>query len=185
MLTTLSDNSTMWVYFPVPEKRYFEYQHAMQDKTNHTLEVRLVLANHDTFPEPGKIGAIEADFNNETGNIAFRADFPTPAGLLRHGQTGTILISQIEKGAIVIPQRAKFEILAKTYVYVVDDENVIHQREIQIQNEKEDIFVISAGLEPGEKIVLEGLRQVRDGEKVEYEFQPAEEVLSNLKYHAE
>ena len=44
------------------------------------------------FPQPGKIGAIEAKFNNETGNIAFRADFPNPDGLLRHGQTGTVLI---------------------------------------------------------------------------------------------
>ena len=77
ILTTLSDNSVMWVYFNVPEKYYLEYmatrkQHEKEDK------IELVLANGDTFPQPGKIGAIEADFNNETGNIKFRADFPNP-----------------------------------------------------------------------------------------------------------
>src|SRR5690606_39714924 len=64
-----------------------------------------------TFPHPGKIGAIEADFNSETGNIPFRADFPNPKGLLRHGQTGTIRIHRELDDALVIPQRATFEIL--------------------------------------------------------------------------
>lgn len=186
MLTTMSDNSVMWVYFNVPEARYLAYQAAMQAGQNQdSLDVRLRLANHQIFDQPGKIGAIEADFNSETGNIAFRADFPNPDGLLRHGQTGTILINQVEKNAVVIPQRATFEILAKKYAYVVDDEQIVHQREIVIQNEKDDIFLIANGLQPGEKIVLEGILQVRDGEKIEYDFQEPETVLANLKYHAE
>ena len=124
----------------------------------------------------GKIGAIEAKFNNETGNIAFRADFPNPDGLLRHGQTGTVLINRVLKDAIVIPQRATFEILDKRYVYVVGKDDVVHQREIVIQHELDDIFVIEKGLDVNDKIVLEGIRQVRDGEKVEYEFRHPEEV---------
>ncbi len=149
------------------------------------LQIELVLANDSTFQQRGKIGAIEADFNNETGNIAFRADFPNPNGLLRHGQTGTVLIHRVLKNAIVIPQRATFEILAKRYAYVVGEDDVVHQREIVIQNEMDDIFVIEEGLEEGEKIVLEGIRQVRDGEKVEYEFRDPDEVLGHLKYQAE
>ena len=74
------------------------------------------------FPQAGKIGAIEAKFNNETGNIPFRADFPNPDRLLRHGQTGTILISRTLKNAVVIPQRATFELLDKRYVYVVGED---------------------------------------------------------------
>lgn len=185
-LTTLSDNSVMWVYFNVPEARYLEYQMAMQeDPVHNELDIQLKLANHQVFPYPGKIGAIEADFNNETGNIAFRADFPNPDGLLRHRQTGTVLINRVQKNAIVIPQRATFEILAKKYAYVVDDENVVHQREIVIQTEKDDIFLIEDGLAENEKIILEGIRQVRDGDKVEYEFHEPANVLANLKYHAE
>ncbi|MCA9037543.1 MAG: efflux RND transporter periplasmic adaptor subunit, partial [Planctomycetaceae bacterium] len=137
------------------------------------------------FPRSGVIGAIEADFNNETGNIAFRADFPNPDGLLRHGQTGTVLLSRVHENAIVIPQRATFEILAKKYVYVVDEHNVVHQREIRIQNELDDIYVIESGLEVDERIVFEGVRQVRDGEEVECEFRSPEEALEHLKFHAE
>ena len=186
MLTTLSDNSVMWAYFNVPEARYLAYQAALTSgQDQNALNVELKLANHELFDQPGKIGAIEADFNNETGNIAFRADYPNPNRLLRHGQTGTVLIHQVEKDAIVIPQRATYEILAKKYAYVVDDDNVVHQREIVIKSEQDDIYVISSGLESGEHIVLEGIRQVRDGDKIEYEFCEPLEVLENLKYHAE
>ena len=173
ILTTLSDNSVMWVYFNVPEARYLEYMaNLKQDKED--LQIELMLANGNKFEQIGKIGAIEADFNNETGNIPFRADFPNPDRLLRHGQTGTVLISRVQNDAIVIPQRATFEILDKRYVYVVDKDDVVHQREIVIQNEMEDIFVIKKGLDVNDKIVLEGIRQVRDGEKVEYEVRQPE-----------
>ena len=185
ILTTLSDNNVMWVYFNVPEARYLEYKAELNEKDEDALHLELKLANGKTFPQHGTIGAIEADFNNETGNIAFRADFANPDHLLRHGQTGTVLIHRTLENAIVIPQRATYEILAKRYAYVVGEDGVVHQREIIIQTELEDIYVIERGLEEGEKIVLEGIRQVRDGEKIEYEFRAPEEVLANLKYHAE
>ena len=186
MLTTLSDNNVMWVYFNVREARYLEYQAALQEDQNQSnLNIELRLANHEIFPHQGKIGAIEADFDSETGNIAFRADFPNPDALLRHGQTGTVLLHRVSKNAIIIPQRATFEILAKKYAFVVGDDGVVHQREIVIKDEQDDIFVIEQGLDVNDKIVLEGIRQVRDGEQVEYEFRAPDEVLGNLKYHAE
>ena len=117
VLTTLSDNSLMWVYFNVPEARYLEYM-ADLDKNKDDLQIELVLANGNKFQHTGKIGAIEADFNNQTGNIPFRADFPNPERLLRHGQTGTVLIRKVQNDAIVIPQRAVFEVLQKRYVYM-------------------------------------------------------------------
>jgi membrane fusion protein, multidrug efflux system len=184
ILTTLSDNSLMWVYFNVPEARYLEYMaHLGQDKEDPRIE--LVLANGSTFQHGGKIGAIEAKFNNETGNIPFRADFPNPDGLLRHGQTGNVLIHRTLNNALVIPQRATFENLDKRYVYVVGKDDVVHQREIVIQNELDDIFVIKTGLSVNDKIVLEGVRQVHDGEKAEFEFRSPEEALANQKNHAE
>ena len=152
---------------------------------NRLVKVELVLADGRKFPQTCEIGAIEGQFNNETGNIAFRADFPNPTRLLRHGQTGNILIHRKLKNAIVIPQRATFEILDKRYVFVVDKEDVVHQREIAIEHEKDDIFVIDKGLDANDKIILEGGRQVRDGDKVEYEFRKPEEALSNQKNHAE
>jgi membrane fusion protein (multidrug efflux system) len=182
VLSTLSDNAVMWVYFNVPEARYLEY---MAQKQKDDLKIELMLANGNKFEQIGKIGAIEADFNNENGNIPFRADFPNPDRLLRHGQTGTVVISRVQNDAIVIPQRATFEVLQKRYVYVVDKENVAHQREIAIQNELEDLFVIKSGVGVEDTIVLEGIRQVRDGDKVECEDRQSEQVAANLKYHAE
>lgn len=184
ILTTLSDNSLMWVYFNVPEARYLEY---MEDRKQNKEDppIELMLANGDKFQQIGHIGAIEADFNNENGNIPFRADFPNPDRLLRHGQTGTVLIRRVQKDAIIIPQRATFEILNKLYVFVVDGDNVAHQREIVVQHELEDIYVIEKGLGTDDKIVLEGIRQVRDGEKVAYEDRKPDEVAAHLKYHAE
>ena len=138
------------------------------------------------IPRPAKtIAAIEANFDIETGNIPFRVDFPNPKALLRHDQTGTVMIHHILENAIVIPQRATYEILDRRYVYVVDEEKVAHQREIVVLHELEDIFVIQSGLEVNDKIVLEGVRQVRDGEEVEYEFLAPEKAISNQKFHAE
>jgi membrane fusion protein (multidrug efflux system) len=184
ILTTLSDNSVMWVYFNVPEKRYLEYM-AELGQGKDSPDIELVLANLKDFPQKGKIGAIEAKFNNETGNIAFRADFPNPDRLLRHGQTGKVLIHRTLKDALVIPQRATFENLAKRYVYVLDKDDVVHQREIVIQNELEDIYVINDVVGVKDRIVLEGIRQVHEGEKVEAVFREPALVLANPKYKAE
>ena len=185
LLTTLSDNSVMWVYFNVPEKNYLEY---MANREQHEKEdrVELMLANGDMFPQTGKIGAIEAIFNNENGNIKFRADYPNPNRLLRHGQTGTIKIRRPLKNALVIPQRATFELLDKRYVWVLDKDDVAHQTLISITHELEDIFVIGGGLDVKDRIVLEGVREVEDRKKVEgFVVRTPEEALKNQKYHAE
>jgi membrane fusion protein (multidrug efflux system) len=192
VLTTMSDNSVMWVYFNVPEARYLDFkarQGKSPDSSRLTLvdsQVELVLANGSKFDQSaGNTVTVEADFNNETGNIAFRADFPNPNRLLRHGQTGTILIHELVKDAMVIPQRATFEILDKRYVWVIGDDNVAHQRLITLKHELEDTFVVDRGLELKDRIVLEGVREVQDGEKVTFEFLPAKEALAQQKFHAE
>jgi membrane fusion protein (multidrug efflux system) len=185
ILTTLSDNKVMWVYFNVPEARYLEYMAGVSEGKE-PQQVELELANHTKFKYPGKIAAIEAQFNNENGNIPFRADFPNPNLLLRHGMTGTILLHRTLENAIVIPQRATFETLAQRYVYVVDKDGVAHQRLIKVAHELPDIYVIESGLRPDEKFVYEGVQQVHDKAPVEEpSFRRPDEVLAHLKYHAE
>jgi membrane fusion protein (multidrug efflux system) len=184
MLTTLADNSVMWVYFNVPEKYYLKFM-ATRAEREKDDRIELVLADGSIFPEPGRINTIEADFNNEDGNIKFRADFPNPTGLLRHGQTGTIKILRPIKDALVIPQRATFELLDKRYVWLVDDKDVARQAQITVKYELEDVFVIDSGLKATDKIVLEGVREVEEGEKVAYSFLPAEQALKSQKFHAE
>jgi membrane fusion protein (multidrug efflux system) len=175
ILTTLSDNGVMWVYFNVPEKQYLEDKANLKELGERKIE--LMLANGTKFPHPGQIGAVAADFNKETGDIAYWADFPNPERLLRHGQSGVIVIHRKVQDAIVIPQRATFELLDKRYVWLVREDDVAKQTPITVKHELEDIFVIDSGLKVGDRIVLEGIRQVRDGEKVEYKFRPPEQVM--------
>lgn len=192
ILTTLSDNDVMWVYFNVPEARYLEFK-AREGKTQDISRlklvdsrVELVLANGTKFEHAtDNTVTVEGTFNNQTGNIQFRADFPNPDRLLRHGQTGTILVHHTMHRATVIPQRATFELLGKRYVWVVGEDHVVHQRLLTIEHELEDIFVIKDGLDAKDKIVLEGVRQVHEGGKVEYEFREPEVALKNQKFYAE
>jgi membrane fusion protein, multidrug efflux system len=183
LLTTLSDNSEMWVYFNVPEVEYLNYKtHATEENLQ---KVNLIMANNQVFEFPGEVKTIEADFNNETGNIAFRATFPNPKGLLRHGETGNIQMGIPLKNAIIIPQKATYEVLEKKYVFVVDKNNVVHSREITIASEMPDLYIIKDGLNENEKILLEGIRKVSDGEKIDYEYEAPQTVLPKLKVYVE
>ena len=183
LLTTLSDNSTMWVYFNVPEAEYLAYASGARGIVGQPVD--LLMANGRAFGERGHIAVIEADFNNRTGTIPFRADFPNPTGLLRHGQTGKILLGKPRPKALLVPQKATFEILDQTYVFTIDDAGTVHQRRITVGDELEDVFVVDDGLSDDERFVLEGLRSVRDGARIEYEFEAPEDVYSQLKLHAE
>jgi membrane fusion protein (multidrug efflux system) len=95
------------------------------------------------------------------------------------------LIREPLKNAVVIPQRATFEDRDKRYVYVVGKDDVAHQREIVVQNELDDLFVIKKGLDANDRIVLDGVRQVRDGETVGYEFRKPDEVTGRPKESVE
>jgi membrane fusion protein (multidrug efflux system) len=183
LLTTMSDNSEMWVYFNVPEAEYLDYK--ANESKGGMLNVNLRMANNQLFPYPGVVETIEADFNNETGNIAFRATFPNPKKLLRHGETGNILVTSPLKNALIIPQKATFEVLEKKYVYVVDKNNVIRSREITVEAELPHIFVVKSGLEKTDKILLEGLRQVHENEKIHSKFVQPDSVISHLSLYAE
>ena len=135
VLTTLSDNSVMWVYFNVAEKRYVDYMvHHTLDRKD--LKIELVLANGNKFDQPGKIGAVEADFDNSTGVIQIRADFPNPDNLLRNGQTGTVLIGHVKPHAIMIPQRVRLSNLSRSSMFTSSIRMMRSiGREIEIENE--------------------------------------------------
>lgn len=183
LLTTLADNSTMWVYFNVTESEYLAYK--QESDADKQREVKLVMANGQIFDQPGKVETIEADFNNETGTIAFRAAFPNPKGLLRHGETGKVRMSVPIDDALLIPQKATFEVLDKKFVYVVDDKNVVHSRPITTSAELPQVYVVASGLEGNERLLLEGLRKVHEGSVIEPELQAPHEVMANLEVYAE
>jgi membrane fusion protein (multidrug efflux system) len=183
LLTSLSDNSQMWVYFNVSEPEYLNYQSHVKQKEK--MKVELLMANKEVFKHPGYVETIEAEFNNETGNIAFRATFPNHEGLLRHGETGSILMKEQLKNAIIIPQKATLEIMDKKYVYIVNKDNVVKLTPITIAAEIPDLFIIKDGVAEGDKILLEGIRKVQDGNKISFEYEEPQKVFSHLKLESE
>ena len=183
LLTTLSDNSKMWVYFNVPEAEYLDYI-TSADKDS-KKEVELLMANNKRFNQKGIVETIEGEFNSETGNIAFRATFPNPDGVLRHGETGSVLMTVPFKDVIIIPQKATFEVLDKTYVFIVDKDNVVRQKEITIGAELPHLFVVNKGLSENDTVLLEGIRMVKNNEKIHTKFLEPNKVLAELDLYAE
>ncbi len=180
LLTTLSNNSKMWVYFNVPEAAYLSLR--MTNEDQHLPKVKLQMANAMLFKQEGIIEAIEADFNNETGNIAFRATFENPGRLLRHGETGNVLLPVELNKALIIPQRATFEILDKKYVYVVDSQNRVHSREIVVGAELPHLFVVTKGLSSKDTVLLDGIRKVKNNQKIKTEFVSVQADLDALNH---
>lgn len=183
LLSTLSDNSKMWVYFNVTEAEYLDYKSKLQ--AGDELAVKLLMANGKVFDQSGKVQTIEGEFNNETGTIAFRAMFPNPKGLLRHGETGSVLMTTPLKAALLIPQKATFEVLDKKYVFVIGTDNVVKTRQITIAEEMPQLYVVSEGLDQNDRILLDGLRKVKDGDKIATKFADPKEVIANLEVPAE
>lgn len=180
-LTTLSDSSLMWAYFDVPEASYLEYQAARIDQRKEEFQVELVLANGDKFNQPGVLATVGGAFDPATGSIAFRADFPNPKGLLRHGQSGTVLLSRGVKDVLVVPQRATFEVDDKRYVYVVDSGGVAHRQAIAVQSEVGDQFVVRSGVQANDRIIVEGIRLVQDGGMVQFDDPAPKKLASDPK----
>ena len=182
LLTTISDNSKMWVYFNVNEAEYLDYK--SRAASGSAAVVKLLMANGQLFSSTGKVETIEADFNNETGTIAFRATFENPDGLLRHGETGKVLMTSQLKNALLVPQKSTFDIMDKKYVFVVDKDGVVRSRQIAVAKELPQVYVVESGLTEGDRVLLEGLRKVKDGDKIATKYLEPREVISHLEVPA-
>jgi membrane fusion protein (multidrug efflux system) len=183
LLSSLSDNTDMYAYFNVSEPEYLDYQTNIKDRAD--KKVSLLLANNEVFDHKGNVEIIESEFNNETGNIAFRARFPNPNKLLKNGETGEVQMLVPLHHALVIPQKATYEIQDKKYVFVVDSKGVVKSRNITVASEMPDLYVVSAGITENDKILLEGVQKVKDDEKIKYEYQAPQALISHLRVKAE
>lgn len=182
-LTTLSDTHRLWVYFNVPEGQYLDYmQHR---RAGVSQNVQLELANKEIYPQTGTIETIHSDFNSTSGNIAFRASFSNPDGLLRYGQTGKILWPKKIKHAVIVPQKSTFEILDKRFIYVVDKDGMVHEREIKVAREEPNVYIVASGIKPDEMYLLERQNKIDKGDKIRYQLIPPQLAIDNLKLYAE
>ncbi len=178
LLTTISNNKDVYAYFNVSEAEYLDFK---KRKNNEKQNASLLLANGELHKYKGKIETIEGEFDNTTGNIAFRAKFPNPELLLKHGETGKVQLVVPIKDAMIIPQKATFEIQDKIYVYVVGPDNKVKAVNISIKQKMPNLYILDSGLTKNDKILLEGVQSVKDGDKIQPDYVNPKGVLTQLQ----
>jgi len=179
MLTSISDNREVFAYFNLSEIDYLNYVSA-NDKQAENVSLKLV--NQTLYPHAGKIEMIESEFDHATGNIAFRARFPNPDVLLKHGSNGKVVVNKQLKNALLVPQKSTFEIQDKLYVYVVNQQGVLQQRNIIPKMRFPDFYVVESGLSKEDHIVYEGVETLKDGDKVQPKPVDLAQVMSSSSH---
>ncbi len=161
LLTTISDNKEVYAYFTISENEYLRYKKEDQQANGNT--VSLILADGTTYKEEGKIETVDGEFDETTGSIAFRAKFPNPSRLLRHGATGKVRLVAPAKEAILVPQKSVLEIQDKVYVFVVSNDNSIKMKSVTPQTRLSNAYIIKEGLSSGDRIIYEGVQNIKEG----------------------
>lgn len=167
-LTTVSDNSNMYVYFSMTEKQLLAMsrQYKAGRSVEKQPEVSLKLNDQSIYEQKGKIESISGVIDRKTGTVGVRAVFPNESRLLHSGASGNVLIPQTYKDCIVIPQGATVRLQDKTLVYkVVDGKAVSTLITVAEINDGREYIVLD-GLKVGEEIVSEGAGLVREGTQV-------------------
>ena len=165
-LTTVSDNSEMYVYFSMTERQILELvaQYGAENFLQKLPTVSLKLSDGSIYPLKGRIETVSGIIDTQTGSSNMRATFENPNRLLRSGGSGVIMIPMKNDHAILVPQKATYEIQDKKFVYVLNDDSTVTSTEItiaSIDNGKE--YMVTSGLKAGDRIVTEGVNTLKDG----------------------
>lgn len=189
-LTTVASTGTMYAYFSLSEKQLLSMtrEHGTKDAVAQSFPaVTLKLTDGTPYEHEGAVKAISGVVDQATGSVQIRADFPNPDHILRSGGTATLCIPTHVDDAIMVPQSATYKVQEKTFCYVVDKDNTIHNTEIQIlPQETGTEFVVTAGLKVGDRIMVEGVSKVKDGQKIiPITRQQSAQKLEKAKKHME
>ena len=168
-LTTVSDNSNMYVYFSMNENQLLSLTRqygSMDDALKNMPEVELRLNDNSIYEHKGKIESISGVIDRQTGTVTVRSVFPNEARLLHSGASGAVIIPSTYENCIVIPQEATIRLQDKTMVYkVVDGKAVSSLITVAELNDGRE-YVVLDGLKAGEEIVSQGAGLVREGTQV-------------------
>ena len=166
LLTSVSDIHAMHVYFTVSEQEYLHYVKNKQAGHHMHQPASLVLADGSAYKHEGKIETVEGEFEKGTGSIAFRAVFPNPEKLLKHGASGKIMLTSRLSKALMIPQKSVFEIQDKNYVFVLTDKNTVRMKSFIPGTRIDDFVLAESGLSDSDQIVYEGVQNIREGSPI-------------------
>lgn len=172
LLTVLSDNGKMEVSFSLNEKEVLDLtdggKQSLQVALSKLPAVSLKLANGEIYPLKGKVISVSGVLDSKTGSASAKAIFDNPNGMLRSGNTGQLLIPSTTPSAMLVPQKATYEVQDMKFVYVLGDSSKVHSTPIQISelNDGKN-YIVTGGLKPGDKIVTEGVGiSVKDGMQI-------------------
>ncbi|HTF81897.1 MAG TPA: efflux RND transporter periplasmic adaptor subunit [Cytophagales bacterium] len=179
LMTSISDNSQVFAYFNVSEKEYLEFISTAKE-TATKPEVSLILANNKEHSHKGIVETIEGEFDESTGSIAFRARFPNPNKVLKHGSSGRIRLTKKITEGVMITQKSAFEIQDQIYVYVVGADNKVSMKSFTPKLRIPHLYIAEGGLSTSDKIIYEGLQNVKVGMQVEAELIPMQQIISGL-----
>lgn len=163
-LTTIGDTSEVLAYFAIAEREYLELQKL--EAGSAPRGVRLTLADGSGFPHEGVVDAVGTEVDTATGTIAYRARFPNPERLVKHGSSAKVVLEKKLRGAIVVPQKSTFEVQGDIYLFTVDLDGAVHARKLDVQERVDDVFVIQ-GLGPNDRFVLEGVQKIKEGVRID------------------
>lgn len=169
-LTTVSDISNIYAYFSINEKQLLELSDDsdVQSIVTNMPKVELLLSNNSKFSEKGKIEATSGSINTATGSVRVRATFPNPQNRIRSGSSGAVIIPMSVDSAVVVPQKATYEIQGSRFVYLINEEDKAISTPISVMDNSDGhFFVVTKGLKSGDQIALEGLPSLRDGMTIE------------------
>ncbi|QES89066.1 efflux RND transporter periplasmic adaptor subunit [Rhizosphaericola mali] len=169
LFTNISDLTTMFAYFDLPETEYLKLIRANADNKSaiYSDSASLLLTDGSPYPYKGKIQRSESVIDPGTGSIAYRAIFSNPLKILHHNSSGTVILHKEVKNAILIPQKCVFEIQDKNYVFAVNDSNVVHMKSFEPGSRVGKYYIVLSGIDLKDKIVYEGVQNLRDGMKIE------------------
>ena len=162
-LTTVSNVDPIRVWVPISEQ---EFQHAQANRPapGQKRKIELVLSDGTIYPKPGEFAFADRQVDSSTGTIKVAIAFPNPGNVLRPGQYAKVrAVMGSLPGAIVVPQRAVNELQGNFQVAVVGPDNKVSVRTVKPGVKTGSLMVISEGLQPGERVVVEGLQKVKDG----------------------
>lgn len=172
VLTTVANTSNVYVYFSMNEKQLLDFLKdkpgaTQAEKIRRAEPVKLILSDGTEYIEKGKIETISGIVNTGTGSANFRANFENPQGLLRSGSTGSIRIPVTINNALVIPQKATFELQGQTFAYVVQSNNKVKQTSITVTPLTDgQSFIVNSGLKENDKIVVNNIQNLKDGDQI-------------------
>jgi RND family efflux transporter MFP subunit len=171
LLTTVSDLSSMYVYFNFSENEYLHFIRSKKNAGDLSSEaVSLLLADGTEFPYHGRIETMVSEFDQATGSIAFRAKFPNPDQLLKHGASGKIHLKSYVSEALIIPQKAVVEVQDKSFVYVMEKDSTVTMKSFEPQRKINEYIIVKAGLSPRDTIVYEGIQNINEGSQIIPQF---------------